>query len=93
MVEMVTVRGKKKGEIRLFALSTCGWCAKTKELLNSLGVEYSYVFVDLLSSEEIESALAEVEKYNPLGSFPTLVINGSRVIVGFREAEIREALR
>ncbi|HOS83011.1 MAG TPA: glutaredoxin family protein, partial [Methanolinea sp.] len=35
----------------------------------------------------------EVEKFNPAGSFPTLVINGSRVIVGFREAEIREALQ
>ncbi|MDH7491939.1 MAG: glutaredoxin family protein [Methanolinea sp.] len=93
MTEMVRVNGRNRGDIRLYALSTCGWCAKTKELLNSLGVEYSYVFVDLLAQKELEDALQEVEKFNPAGSFPTLVINGSRVIVGFREAEIREALQ
>ncbi|MDI6898689.1 MAG: glutaredoxin family protein [Methanolinea sp.] len=93
MTEMVRVNGRNRGDIRLYALSTCGWCAKTKELLNSLGVEYSYVFVDLLAQKELEDALREVEKFNPAGSFPTLVINGSRVIVGFREAEIREALQ
>jgi len=32
----------------LYALSTCVWCKKTKELLASLGVDHSYVFVDLL---------------------------------------------
>lgn len=91
-MEMVRVSGRKKGDVRLYALSTCGWCAKTKDLLNSLGVEYTYVYVDLLSGEEFEEALSEVEKYNPVGSFPTLVIDGSRVIVGYKEKEIREAL-
>ncbi|MDI9633998.1 MAG: glutaredoxin family protein [Methanolinea sp.] len=89
---MVRVSGRKKGDVRLYALSTCGWCAKTKDLLNSLGVEYTYVYVDLLSGEEFEEALSEVEKYNPAGSFPTLIIDGSRVIVGYKEKEIREAL-
>lgn len=93
MIQMVRVNGRNRGDIRLYALSTCGWCAKTKELLNSLGVEYSYVFVDLLPQKELADALLEVEKFNPSGSFPTLVINGSKVIVGFRETEIREALR
>jgi len=41
----------------------------------------------------MEEALREVEKHNPAGSFPTLVINGEKAIVGFREAEIREALK
>lgn len=91
-MEMVRVSGRKKGDVRLYALSTCGWCAKTKDLLNALGVEYSYVYVDLLSGEEFEEALSEVEKYNPAGSFPTLVIDGSRVIVGYKEKEIREVL-
>jgi glutaredoxin-like protein NrdH len=36
--------------------------------------------------------MKEVEKYNPKGSFPTLVINDSTSIVGFREQEIRQAL-
>jgi len=90
---MEHVKGSKRGELILYALSTCGWCAKTRKLLDDLGVEYSYVYVDRLPHEEMESAIWEVEKHNPSGSFPTLVIDGSRAIVGFREADIREALK
>jgi glutaredoxin-like protein NrdH len=86
------VPGRNKGEIVLFALSTCGWCGKTKALLNKLGVEYSFVFVDLLSLDEREEALTQMLRYNPGGSFPTLVINDRRVIVGYREEEITEEL-
>lgn len=92
-MQMTQVFGRQRGDIRLYALSTCGWCAKTKHLLNELGVEYQYVFVDQLAQSEMEEALREVERFNPSGSFPTLVINGSKAIVGFREAEIREALK
>jgi glutaredoxin-like protein NrdH len=91
VINMEHVPGRVKGKITLYALSTCGWCARTKELLKELGVDHSYVYVDLLPPEEMEAALQEVEKYNPRGSFPTLII-GDRVIVGYREQEIREAL-
>jgi arsenate reductase-like glutaredoxin family protein len=33
-----------------------------------------------------------VERFNPHGSFRTLVIDEKKVIIGFREQEIREAL-
>ena len=87
------VNGKKKGNIMLYALSTCGWCAKTKELLRALGVEFNYVYVDLLEEKEQDDAMNEVERWNPKGSFPTLVIRDMICIVGFREDEIREALK
>lgn len=86
------VPGKNKGTIVLFALSTCGWCGKTKDLLNKLGVEYSFVFVDLLPLEEREDVLEQMLRYNPGGMFPTLVIDERKVIVGYREAEIKEEL-
>lgn len=92
MPMMEHVEGRDRGKVVLYALSTCGWCAKTKELLHDLGVDFQFVYVDLLPDEEIEAALQEVERYNPIGSFPTLVINDSQVIAGFREDEIREAL-
>jgi glutaredoxin-like protein NrdH len=87
------VNGKKKGNVMLYALSTCGWCAKTKDFLRSLGVEFDYVYVDLLDGKEQDDAMNEVEKWNPKGSFPTLVIRNEKGIVGFREEEIREALK
>jgi len=91
-MKMEHVPGTRKGTVVLYALSTCGWCAKTKALLKEIGVDHSYVYVDLLPQEELEEALQEVERFNPLGSFPTLVIDHKKVIVGFREPEIREAL-
>jgi glutaredoxin len=86
------VEGKNKGKVMLYALSTCGWCAKTKELLRELGIAFDYTFVDLLEGKEQDEAMDQVEKFNPSGSFPTVVINNQKAIVGFREKEIREAL-
>jgi len=89
---MEHVDGRDKGKVMLFALSTCGWCAKTKDLLREMGIAFDYTFVDLLDGKEQDDAISTVEKFNPSGSFPTLVINNKKVIVGFREQEIREAL-
>lgn len=86
------VDGKDKGKLTLYALSTCGWCKKTKDLLREMGVAFDHVYVDLLEGKEQNDAMDMVEKFNPTGSFPTLVINGKKAIVGFREQEIREAL-
>jgi glutaredoxin-like protein NrdH len=86
------VAGKDKGKVTLYALSTCIWCKKTKELLSSLGVDFDYIYVDLLKGDDRSKIIDEVKQYNPSCSFPTLVI-GDRCIVGFREKEIREALK
>ena len=50
------VSGKNMGHTMLYALSTCVWCKKTKQLLDDLGVEYDYVFVDLLEGADRELA-------------------------------------
>ncbi len=92
MVEAVTVDGEDKGNIMLYALSTCVWCKKTKNLLNDLGVKYQYIFVDLLEEEDKKNTMKELEKYNPRRSFPTIVINEDKCITGFKEEEIREEL-
>jgi len=86
------VEGKDKGKVRLFALSTCVWCKRTKLLLNNMGVMYDYVFVDQLQGTEKEEATKELEKWNPRCSFPTLVVNDEKCIVGFKEDEIKGAL-
>jgi len=87
------VDGKNAGKLMLYALSTCIWCRKTRQLLTDLGVEYDYLYVDLLQGQERDQAIALIEKWNPDGSFPTLVLNESKCIVGFKEKDIREALK
>ena len=86
------VNGKNKGTVMLYALSTCGWCRMTRELLTNLGVEFSYVYVDLLSGDELSKVTGELQKFNTKNSFPTLVINNKKVIIGYRDDEIMEAL-
>lgn len=86
------VNGENKGKILLYALSTCGWCKKTKEFLNNLGVEYSYIYVDLVEDSEKDKVIEEVKKCNPRNSFPTILINEKECIVGYKEDEIKEAL-
>jgi len=87
------VAGKDAGKIMLYALSTCIWCRKTRQLLSELGVEYDYLYVDLLQGEERSNAMMMLEKWNPDISFPTMVINDVKSIAGFKEKEIREALK
>jgi glutaredoxin-like protein NrdH len=84
------IEGENKGAIKLFALSTCIWCGKTKKLLNELGIEYDFIDVDLLDNDDQQEALSEIRKYNPAGGFPTMIIEGKDCIVGFDERKIRD---
>ena len=87
------VPGKKVGDIKIFALSTCPWCKKVKNLLDDLGIDYYFTDVDQLSGDERNEALTVVRKWNPNSSFPTIVINDNQCIVGFQEDKIREAVK
>ncbi len=89
---IIRVKGKKVGEILIFALSTCGWCMKAKKLLDNLKVEYSYIDVDLLSEIERKEVKKEFEKYNTNFTFPKIIIN-NRIISGFNEDKIRATIK
>ncbi|MEA4957003.1 hypothetical protein SDC9_07550 [bioreactor metagenome] len=91
-MDLEHVEGEKKGNIVLFALSTCGWCKKTRMLIEDLGVEYDYIYVDLTSGDEREEVVNALKEYNPDISFPTLVIDNSDVIIGFEEDKIKSKL-
>jgi len=77
--------------VKIYTLSTCGHCKNVKKFLNDCAVKYEFTDVDLLTGEERFSILEEIKRFNPLCSFPTIII-GDRIIVGFKEQEIREAL-
>ena len=84
--------GKKtEMKVKMWALSTCIWCRKTKDLLDELDVDYECTDVDMLSGAERDEVVAEMKRHNPRGSYPTLVC-GDEVIVGFDDKKIKEAL-
>lgn len=92
-VEFQRVEGTDKGKITLYTLSTCMWCRMAKNLLRDMGVTYEYIDVDSLSPEEKDAVKKEIKKWNPDGSYPTLVINEKECVSGFDETEIREKIK
>ena len=85
------IPGIDRGKVVMYSLSTCIWCKKTTKLLTDLGVDFEYVYVDMLDGEEKNQIIQEVRRFNPSISFPTTIINGKKAILGFKEKEIREA--
>lgn len=77
--------------IMLYTLSTCSHCRATKQFLNDCSIKYDFEDVDLLQGEERKIILEDVKRWNPKCSFPTIII-GDKVITGFKEDEIKEAL-
>ncbi len=77
--------------VQIYSLSTCGHCKATKKFLDECNVKYEFEDVDILQGEERTAILEDIKKWNPNCSFPTIII-GDKVIVGYKENEIREAL-
>ncbi len=77
--------------VKIYSLSTCSHCNRTKKLLSDCAVQYEFTDLDLLMEKDRDALLEEVKRFNPACTFPTILI-GDRVIVGYREQEIRSAL-
>lgn len=84
--------GEHKRDVFLFALSTCIWCKKTKELLDSIGVAYHYVYVDLLDDEQKKEVRKILKQWNPDLSYPTIVIDESVCVTGFDDDKLKKEL-
>ena len=77
--------------VRIYTLSTCSHCKAAKKFLNDFQVDFEFTDVDKLKGQERQDIIEDVKTVNPRLTFPTIVI-GDRVIVGFREDELREVL-
>lgn len=92
MSEWTLVDGEDKGDIQIYALSTCIWCKKTKSLLKDKGIKYQYIDVDLLSADEKQIIKESLGKWNNKITYPTVVINDAVCIVGYKIQELTEEL-
>ncbi len=79
-------------KVTLYALSTCVWCKKTRQLLDESGIAYDCIYTDKLDRAERATVMAEVREWNPSESFPTVVVDDKTVVVGYRPERIREVL-
>jgi len=92
-IKMDHIEGTNKGKVVLYALSTCQWCQRVKELLKELNIDYYYIDVDLADENSQEEIIEEMRKYNPACSFPTLILDDNYSIIGFDEEKIRERFK
>lgn len=90
-VAKVRKRPEMQRSVKLYTLSTCPHCKCTKQFLNDCGVGFDCTDVDKAPKEEVAAIFEEVKRLTSRCSFPTIVI-GDKVIVGYREDQIREAL-
>lgn len=89
--ENVMDEENKNSDVIIYSLSTCSHCKAAKKFIGDCAVKYEFIDVDMLDKEERMAILEDVKKVNPRCSFPTIVI-GDKVVVGFREDQIKEAL-
>lgn len=78
-------------KIKVYALSTCPYCKRTKRFLDEHKVPYEHTDVDLLDDDEQEVVLSEIERLTGKRAFPVVLIEAD-VIVGHDEERLRKAL-
>ena len=76
-------------KVRVYALSTCPYCKRTIAFLKENGVEMEIVFIDELSEKEREKIISEIYELTGAYGVP-VVLYGDKVIVGFREDELKK---
>ena len=80
-------------DVKIFALSTCGFCKACLRFLRENSVAFKYVYFDLLDPDTKDGVKNELtEKYNERIMFPFVIIDEEHVVVGFKDEELKKML-
>ncbi len=93
-LQYTSEEGSKTGhDVVVFALSTCGFCKSCLQWLHDNNVKFKYIYYDLLDGNVKDAVKDELKtKYNERVMFPFVVVDGTQVVVGFKEDKLRELL-
>jgi glutaredoxin len=92
-MQKIKVHGEnKKHKVLLYALSTCPWCKKEKQLLKENNIEFEYMDVDFCNDQDYENIRKDILNRGGRFSFPVIIIDDRILINGFKEDEIRRSL-
>ena len=76
---------------KVYALSTCPYCKRTKRFLDEHKIAYDCTDVDLLDDKKQDEVMEEVEKLTGKRAFPVVII-GKEIIVGHDGQKLKKAL-
>ena len=79
-------------KVLLYALSTCIWCRKTRQLLEDEDVTFDFVYVDLVDAEERKMAREHIRQFSDRTSFPAVIFDDADCIIGYKPDAIKERL-
>ncbi|HDQ13347.1 MAG TPA: glutaredoxin family protein [Sediminispirochaeta sp.] len=83
----------KEKDVKVLALSTCAFCSKAFEFLNSHDVEYKYVYIDTLPKKDRRRVSDEFkETFKERGLYPSVVVDNKDYQLGFIEKAWAKAL-
>jgi glutaredoxin-like protein NrdH len=84
-VNFETKQGKRNDKgLKLFALTTCGFCKKAKTFLDENDFSYDYLYMDKIdpdTKKELKTQFAE--NFDKRLTYPTLMINDTELLTGF----------
>ncbi len=90
---MEHVEGKKKDrKVFIYALSTCIWCRKMKQLLKDMDIDYTFEDVDNLTGDAETKAIDDIVKRTGKELYPTVIIDDKIAISGYKEDEVKKEL-
>ena len=78
-------------KVKLYTLSTCLWCKRTKKFFEDRKVPFEAVDYDKVSEAEQDKIMAEMREHGGGGSFPYVCI-GTEVIQGYEPDEFEKQL-
>ena len=79
-------------KVKLYALTTCLWCKKTKKYFEDRGIKYNCVDYDKADAAEQARIMAEMKANGGGGSFPYVCIDGE-VVQGYVPDEFEKLLK
>ncbi len=80
------------GKALLYDLTTCSHCIKVHNYLEKHNIDHHDVPVDHFIGEARKQVLAKLKTYNPKASFPTLVFPDGKVVIGYKENALQDAI-
>lgn len=93
-VSYTHIEGEKSTpKLRMYSLSTCGFCDKARQYLTDQGFAYDYLELDSLERETKRNLKLELKNtFGTIQLLPVLTIDGTDMIAGFNEEKWAEAL-
>jgi glutaredoxin len=76
--------------VRMYTLSTCPWCKKTKKFFKDHKIPFEYTDYDLADDETREKILNEMRQHGANG-FPYVKI-GDNIVVGYNPEEYSQLM-